>query len=138
MKTIILNLIVCFFILIATFSCNKNKPPQQIACVRIQFDGFTDSDMAKTSIIETEKNDTTVYLDTIINEFLLSKTNGYQFELRFKTEKQNGDYIIITDSISEVSIISEVEVNKDFTFTYLFDGIKKTEKDKFLIIYKNN
>ena len=112
-----------FLGLFQLISCEKD--PEQILAVQIKFD----ANIGYVSIIETIKNDTSVYLDTVIHEFLPSKTNGYKFQLEFKREESNGDYLIISHSCEKRVLISEVSVNEDYSFSYLFNGIKKTEKD---------
>ncbi len=127
MKKMILKGLLLILTLTQLMSCDKE--PERILAVQIQFD----KDIGYISIIETMKNDTSVHLDTIIYDYQLTKTNGYRFQLRFKKDEPNGDYLIVSKSCDKTALISEVSVNKDYTFSYLFNGIKKTEKD--LTIY---
>ena len=108
-------------------SCGKE--PERILAVQIEFD----PNIGYISIIETMKNDTSVHLDTIIYDYQLTKTNGYRFQLEFKKDETNGDYLIISNSCDKTVLISDVSVNKDYTYSYLFNGLEKTEKD--LTIY---
>lgn len=131
-KGIMKNLLLTILIILSFLGCGDRA--ETIALIRLKFEGFVNSDKARVTIIETMRNDTSIYLDTFAYRTVLSKTNGYQIGLELKKEVQNGDYIIITDSINEVNVISNVEVNKDVTFTYFFNGIAKTEKNRYLYI----
>ncbi len=134
-KEIMKKLLITILTILSFLSCDKNK--DQYAAVDIKFEGLEDAPLVHAWVIETERNDTSVRLDTVI-QTQLHKVNKYTIELEFKTESLNGDYLIYADSIKGVNMITDVIVNKDFTFTYLFNGIPKTEKDHYLIIIRNN
>ena len=72
-------------------------------------------------------------LDTVIETFLPTNKNRHTVKLEFKQKKENGDYLIISDSCDKTVLISDVIVNKDYTFSYIFNELEKTEKD--LVIY---
>lgn len=124
MKTIAFKVFILLLLSTQILSCGKE--PERILAVNISFD----PNAGYVSIIETMKNDTSVHIDTVAYEFLPSKINGYIFQLRFKEEDSNGDYLIYSHSCQKSVVISEVRTNKDYTFSYLFDGVRKTEKDR--------
>ena len=127
-NTFILFILLLFSIIIA--GCDKEKEP--VAGVNIIFEGISDSDGAFAWIIETARNDTSIHLDTI--EYgQLSHTNAYTISLDFKSDTENGDYLIIADSIKQVNIISDVDVRFEhgiYKYTFLFNGIPKDSKNK--------
>lgn len=128
MKTIAFKIFILLLLLTQILSCERE--PERILAVQIAFD----TNVGYVSIIETMKNDTSVHLDTVIYEFLPSKTNGYIFQLRFKEEDSNGDYLISSHTCQKSVVISDVRTNKDYTFSYLFNGIRKTEKDRTVYV----
>ena len=128
MKTITFKVFILLLFSTQILSCGKE--PERILAVQIAFD----QNVGYVSIIETMKNDTSVHLDTLIYEFLPSKVNGYIFPLEFKKEDSNGDYLITSHSYQKSIVISEVRTNEDYTFSYLFNGIRKTEKDRTVYV----
>lgn len=128
MKTIAFKVFIILFLSTQILSCERE--PERILAVQISFE----TNVGYISIIETMKNDTSVHLDTVIYEFLPSKTNGYIFQLRFKQDDSNGDYLITSQSCQKSVVISEVRTNKNYTFSYLFNGVRKTEKDRTVYV----
>ena len=124
MKTIAFKIFILLLLSTQILCCGKE--PERILAVQIAFD----QNVGYVSIIETMKNDTSTHLDTIAYEYLPSKVNGYIFPLEFKKEDSNGDYLITSQSCQKSVVISEVRTNKDYTFSYLFNGVRKTEKDR--------
>ena len=123
MKKNILKGLLLILTLTLQMSCGKE--PVEILAVQIEFD----KNIGYISIIETMKNDASIHLDTIIHDFLPTNTNGYKFQLVFKKDDTNGDYLIISNSCDKTALISEVVINEDYTFSYLFNGTEKTKKD---------
>jgi hypothetical protein len=126
-----LFVLLLFSIIIAC--CNKdNDKKEPVPGIWIKFEGILDSDMAQAWIIETARNDTATHIDTI--EYgQLSHINAYTITLDFKSDTENGDYLIIADSIKQINIISNVEVRFEdgiYKFTFLFNGIPKNSANK--------
>ena len=128
MKTIAFKIFILLLLSTQILSCGKD--PERILAVNISFD----PNVGYVSIIETMKNDTSMQIDTVIYEFLPSKTNGYIFQLRFKQDDSNGDYLITSQSCQKSVVLSEVRTNKNYTFSYLFNGVRKTEKDRTVYV----
>lgn len=124
MKTIVFKVFILLLLSTQILSCGKE--PERILAVNV----FFDPNVGYVSIIETMKNDTPIHLDTLAYKFLPSKINGYIFSLEFKKEDSNGDYLITSHSCEKSILISEVRTNEDYTFSYLFNGVRKTEKDR--------
>ncbi len=124
MKTITFKVFILLLFSTQILSCGKE--PERILAVNISFD----PNVGYVSLIETMKNDTSVHLDTLAYEYFPSKVNGYIFSLEFKKNDSNGDYLITSKSCQKSIVISEVRTNKDYTFSYLFNGVRKTEKDR--------
>ena len=128
MKTIAFKIFIILLLSTQILSCGKE--PERILAVNISFD----PNVGYVSIIETMKNDTSVHIDTLVYEYLPSKVNGYIFSLEFKQDDSNGDYLITSQSCQKSVVLSEVRTNKDYTFSYLFNGIRKTEKDRTVYV----
>ena len=128
MKTIAFKVFILLLLSTQILSCGKE--PERILAVNISFD----PNVGYVSIIETMKNDTSVHIDTLVYEYLPSKVNGYIFSLEFKQDDSNGDYLITSQSCQKSVVISDVRTNKDYTFSYLFNGVRKTEKDRTVYV----
>lgn len=128
MKTVIFKVFIILFLSTQILSCEME--PERILAVQIAFD----TNVGNVSIIETMKNDTSIHLDTLAYKFLPSKINGYIFSLEFKKDDSNGDYLITSHSCQKSVVISEVKTNKNYTFSYLFNGVRKTEKDRTVYV----
>lgn len=128
MKTIAFKIFIIILLLTQILSCGKE--PERILAVNISFD----PNVGYVSIIETMKNDTSVHIDTLAYEYLPSKVNGYIFSLEFKQDDSNGDYLITSLSCQKSVVISEVKTNKNYTYSYLFNGVRKTEKDRTVYV----
>jgi hypothetical protein len=120
---VFLNLLVC---------CKGANKEEQVAGIWITFTGIMDSDLSHAWIIETAKNDTLIHLDTI--EYgQLTSIKAYTITLDFKTDRENGEYLIFADSIDGVNIISNVEVfSKDehYEYSFMFNGVQKSSRNK--------
>jgi len=128
-NNIILFILSLFSIIIA--GCDKdNKYP--VPGIDIKFEGVSDSEGIFAWIIETARNDTATHLDTS-DRYHLSHINGYSIPLDFKSDSENGDYLIFADSIKQVNVISDVNVRFEhgiYKFTFLFNGIPKNNENK--------
>ena len=112
-------------------SCRDNEP-EQVSVIELKFD----TNVGYISIIETIQNDPSIYKDTIINKFLPSEINGYSFKL-FLSQEIGSDFIIFSPPCNKTLIISKIIVNNDHSFSYLFDGINKNDKDNPIFINAN-
>lgn len=128
MKTIAFKIFILLLLSTQILSCGKE--PERILAVNISFD----PNVGYVSIIETKKNDTSVHIDTLVYEYLPSKVNGYIFSLEFKQDDSNGDYLITSQSCQKSVVISDVKTNKNYTYSYLFNGVRKTEKDRTVYV----
>ena len=121
-------------LIIYALHINCTLKPAISASVGIKVEGFSYPTILYANVIETERNDTTVHLDTVFYRFPLAKTNKFSLSFDLKTEEENGDYIITVDSIKGINYISNVEVYGKGKYSLLFNGEYKTEKDYWFII----
>jgi hypothetical protein len=129
-------------LLCSIYSCCNKVAPYPIAAVLIKFEGLSNSDMSNAWIIETVKNDSSTHLDTIFYG-QLSQVNHFTIELEFEKYEDNGDYYIYADSIKTINKITDIDIDinykgicdsEDISFSYLFNGELKTNKDDMIII----
>lgn len=146
MKSFKLVLLIFWASVLLLNSCCNKGVPQPIAAVKLQFTGFTNSDMADVFIIETLREDINIHIDTM-DYGQLRESNNYSILLEFKLKTEdNGNYIIMVDSMIEPHIITDVQINVKEkrcktiieSFSFKFDGILKTNKDYIIIINRIN
>lgn len=124
------------------YSCCNKVAPEPIAAVIIKFEGLTDSDMCNAWIIETVKNDSLTQVDSIFYGEL-NHIKHFIIELELNKYEDNGDYYIYADSIKTINKITDIDIDinykgicdsEEISFSYLFNGALKTNKDEMIII----
>jgi hypothetical protein len=124
------------------YSCCNKVAPEPIAAVIIKFEGLTDSDMCNAWIIETVKNDSLTQVDSIFYGEL-NHIMHFIIVLELNKYEDNGDYYIYADSIKTINKITDIDIDinykgicdsEEISFSYLFNGELKTNKDEMIII----
>jgi hypothetical protein len=124
------------------YSCCNKVAPEPIAAVIIKFEGLTDSDMCNAWIIETVKNDSLTQVDSIFYGEL-NHIKHFIIVLELNKYEDNGDYYIYADSIKTINKITDIDIDinykgicdsEEISFSYLFNGELKTNKDEMIII----
>ena len=141
-KTGILSIITGLLIL-SVQSCCNNKSPYEIAAVTVRFEGLNDVDMARAWVIETEQDNPGINIDSVFYG-VMNQSNNFSFLLEFNRSALNGDFYIHADSIQGQNVITDVAVTVEerkckadiLDYTYSFNGVPKSEKDREIVIAK--